>query len=77
VTTRPADDRSPALGAARELAGIGRHDDAYRLVAAVLAARPDSADALATLAYLHHATGDTAAMLATAERAVEAGPAHP
>jgi tetratricopeptide (TPR) repeat protein len=77
VIPSPADDLSPALRAARELVGIGRHGDAHRLLAEVLAARPDSADALATLAYLHHVAGDTAAMLAAAERAVAAGPAHP
>jgi tetratricopeptide (TPR) repeat protein len=77
VNTGPLDDLSPALIAARDLIGIGRHDDARRLIADVLAARPDSADALATLAYLHHATGDAAAMLEAADRAVAAAPAHP
>jgi tetratricopeptide (TPR) repeat protein len=65
------------LRLARELIGIGRHDDAHRLIARVLAVRPDSPDALATLAYLHHTTGDADAMLDAAGRAVAAGPAHP
>jgi tetratricopeptide (TPR) repeat protein len=73
VTTGSVDD----LRLARELIGIGRQADARRVIARVLAARPDSADALATLAYLHHTTGDTAAMLDAAVRAVAAGPDHP
>jgi tetratricopeptide (TPR) repeat protein len=76
VTTSPVDDLRSALAAARELIGIGRHTDAHRVIAGVLAARPDSADALATLAYLHHTTGDGAAMLDAAGRAVGADPAH-
>lgn len=77
MTTSPVDDVRTALAAARELIGIGRYGDAHRVIAGVLAARPDSADALATLAYLHHATGDCAAMIDAAGRAVAAGPAHP
>jgi len=74
VITSPVDDD---LRLARELIGIGRHADARRVLAGALAAHPDSADALATLAYLHHCTGDGAAMLDAAVRAVAAGPAHP
>jgi len=74
MTTSPVDDD---LRLARELIGIGRHADARRVLAGTLAAHPDSADALATLAYLHHSTGDGAAMLDAAVRAVAAGPGHP
>jgi len=65
------------LRLARDLIDIGQLDRAHAIVARELAADPNSADALCTLAYHHLARDDFPAMLTAADAAVAARPQHP
>lgn len=64
------------LDLARELDDIGRRDEAGKIISAVLAAEPDSAEALRTLSYHRHALTDWTGALDAADRAVALEPAN-
>jgi tetratricopeptide (TPR) repeat protein len=71
--TQPSD---PNYAQATALIGAGKYSDAIPLLEKVVAAKPDSADALNDLGYSHRKIGQIDAALQYYQRALELQPKH-